>query len=81
VDYLRAAARIRQVWIWPWTDGAECRTNAWVQAQAGATIPWTGFGSSDCRCGSHLTAFRARPHPQWGDDVPGPRLALDIDDR
>jgi Uri superfamily endonuclease len=80
VDYLRAAARIRQVWIWRWTDDAECRTNAWMQTQAGATIPWMGFGSSDCRCGSHLTAFRVRPHPRWGGGVPEPLLALDIED-
>lgn len=80
VDSLRAAARIRQVWIWRWAAGAECRTNAWLQARTGAAIPWPGFGSSDCRCASHLTAFRTRPRPRWGGGVPRPVLVLDIED-
>jgi len=61
VDYLRAVARVAQIWVWPWTDGGECRTNAWIQALPGAVVPWTGFGSSDCGCASHLTAFAEEP--------------------
>lgn len=71
IDYLRAAARSRQVWIWPWTEGAECRANAWIQAVPGAGVPWSGFGSSDCRCDSHLTWFPQAPFAGTAGIGPG----------
>ena len=61
VDYLRAVASLERVWVWPWSPGMECRTNARIQALPGATIPCKGFGSSDCHCGSHLAMFPTEP--------------------
>ena len=61
IDYLRAFARVEQIWLWPWAEGAECRTNGRIQALSGASMPWNGFGSSDCRCVAHLTHFDAEP--------------------
>ena len=61
IDYLRAAARVEEIWIWPWTEGRECRTSARIQALSGAGMPWRGFGSSDCGCASHLTVFAEKP--------------------
>ena len=61
IDTLRAVASIYRIRIRPWGEGVECRTNTLIQALPGATIPWKGFGSSDCRCESHLTVFDEKP--------------------
>ncbi|HJN43494.1 MAG: hypothetical protein CL477_00960 [Acidobacteria bacterium] len=61
VDYLRAHAVLEEVW---YTDDPVRREHAWAAlfAQArGASIPLVGFGSSDCRCVSHLWRFQTRP--------------------
>ena len=67
IDYLRAVARVDQIWIWPWTEGGECRTNGRIQALSGARVPWRGFGSSDCGCAAHLTVFDDNPTVRDGD--------------
>lgn len=66
IDYLRGVARVEHIWVWAWTDAGECRANARVQGLPGAAVPWTGFGSSDCRCRSHLTVFHGKPGPPQG---------------
>ena len=66
IDYLRAEAHVHQVWLWPWTEGAECRTNGRIQALSGANVPWKGFGSSDCNCLAHLTLFGTKPAIRGG---------------
>ncbi len=61
IDYLRREAKILEIW-WSTSDSAgEC---AWHQAASqlpGARIPVRGFGSSDCRCLSHLVYLPQRP--------------------
>ena len=66
IDYLRAVARVEQIWFWPWTERGECRTNGWVQTFSRASVPWRGFGSSDCGCVAHLTAFMDKPTVRHG---------------
>lgn len=73
IDYLRAVARVEQISLWPWAEGAECRTNGGIQALAGASVPWNGFGSSDCSCLAHLTHFDAEPAVR-GTATPGRRV-------
>jgi Uri superfamily endonuclease len=63
VDHLRAVASVSQIWLWPWTVGAECRTNARVRHMPDATYPVKGFGASDCHCWAHLIAFPSEPMP------------------
>jgi Uri superfamily endonuclease len=63
IDCLRAAASVQQVWVWPWTAGGECRTNAMVRHMPDATYPVRGFGASDCRCFAHLVSFPSEPMP------------------
>jgi Uri superfamily endonuclease len=63
VDHLRAVASVRQIWVWRWAPGAECRTGAMVRCMPGAGIPIEGFGASDCRCVSHLVSFPSEPVP------------------
>jgi Uri superfamily endonuclease len=59
IDYLRAAAEVRNVFYTVTDTPLEC---AWSQALAQlpqASIPIPHFGSSDCRsgCAAHLIAF------------------------
>ena len=61
IDYLRARARLEEVW---YCRDAEPREHQWasaVRAMRGAEMPVAGFGSSDCRCRSHLYFFEHRP--------------------
>ncbi len=60
IDFLRGAASVTAIWVWPWADGVECRVSDRVRAMGGG-VPWPGFGSSDCRCPSHLAFFRNAP--------------------
>ena len=62
IDYLAAVARVVDVW---WIDDEvrrECHWAARATVVAGVSIPVPKFGSSDCRCPSHLVqapSFRA----------------------
>ncbi len=61
IDALRAVARPVRVW---WAEGTERRECAWAAALAGlegGSVPVRGFGSSDCRCRSHLIHFSSLP--------------------
>ncbi len=59
VDYLRAKAKLIEIWVAP---GAQRREHLWARALAqvaDGSIP--RFGASDCRCPSHLFRFGRRP--------------------
>jgi len=61
IDYLREVAAVIEVWYLASTARLECR---WYRAAAGmngAQVPVAGFGSSECRCTSHLLYFAAMP--------------------
>ena len=54
IDALTSAVRPEQVW-WAAADGRlECDWTEAALAEPSATMPAPGFGSSDCRCASHL---------------------------
>ena len=60
IDFLTAVAPVSQVW---WTVDAcrwECHWAEAALANQGVTVPAKGFGSSDCRCPSHLVHARSR---------------------
>jgi Uri superfamily endonuclease len=59
MDYLRAVCDLTEVWL---TTG--CHEHTWAKAVAqlpDAVVPMPGFGSSDCRCATHLFWFTRRP--------------------
>ena len=61
IDYLLEHARLVEVWSTASTDRLEC---LWAQAALelpGGEIPVPGFGSSDCRCPSHLIYLVRKP--------------------
>lgn len=53
IDYLTSAAKVTEVWWLVSEERWECR---WAEAIAGmgGEIVARGFGSSDCRCSTHL---------------------------
>jgi len=57
IDYLRAETRLVAVWFARGTRHRECHWSKILERAAGAQIPLDGFGSSDCRCRSHLQYF------------------------
>jgi Uri superfamily endonuclease len=61
IDYLRAHTRLHSVWVN--YDGRR-HEHEWARAMhmvKGATIPFRGFGASDCSCPSHLYFFKGCP--------------------
>lgn len=65
MDYLRPALTLEEIWF---TYDCNHREHQWADVLAGSrrgTIPFAGFGASDCRCKSHLTFFDSRPSGAW----------------
>jgi len=61
IDYLRPRVRLERVWH---SHDRVRREHGWariISALRGATVPIAGFGSSDCRCATHLFFFKRRP--------------------
>ena len=63
IDYLLERAAPVEVWSVASGRRLECLWARAARELPGARIPVPGFGSSDCRCPSHLVHFAARPSP------------------
>lgn len=61
IDYLRAHARLDQLWFLCDVARLEHQWARALEAAPGASIPFPGFGASDCDCSSHLYFFKCRP--------------------
>lgn len=60
IDYLRATTELVDAWC---VYGSRCE-HEWAQSllqNPAAILPFTGFGSSDCDCATHLFFFRRKP--------------------
>lgn len=62
IDYLREESRLVEAW---YTYDAERREHDWLETMIAMNlVPCIGgFGSSDCRCYSHLLRATSRPSP------------------
>ena len=61
IDYLRRKAVVVEIWYVVSGEQFEC---SWYKAALKiphASVPVSGFGSSGCRCGSHLLYFTHKP--------------------
>ena len=61
IDYLRRKCRLTAIW---YMVSSIRREHDWARVLAekkGASIAVPGFGSSDCRCPSHLVFFESAP--------------------
>ncbi|MDP7529373.1 MAG: GIY-YIG nuclease family protein [Candidatus Marinimicrobia bacterium] len=61
VDYLRPQMTLSEIW---YTNDIKKREHDWAKALSsmpGTSIPKRGFGSSDCRCETHLFHYNEMP--------------------
>jgi Uri superfamily endonuclease len=61
IDYLRTEAVIRAIWMERGGQNMEHQWARYLLAQGALCFPVEHFGSSDCRCRSHLFYFKKRP--------------------
>ncbi len=61
IDYLSTAIPIVDVWYSYAEHWHECHWAESVITWAGDQVPFTGFGSSDCRCDAHLVRLQNQP--------------------
>lgn len=61
IDYLTAFARVERILIDVSRRHTECQRHQAVMDRAGAEVIVAEFGSSDCRCRSHLAYFEKKP--------------------
>jgi len=61
IDYLLEHAQLVEVWSITSPARLECLWAQAVQELPGSEIPVPGFGSSDCRCSSHLIHLARKP--------------------
>ncbi|MDW5562601.1 MAG: GIY-YIG nuclease family protein [Methanomassiliicoccus sp.] len=54
IDYLMGMAEDKEALLFPSGDDIECSLAFRLRALPGTAEPIAGFGSSDCRCRSHL---------------------------
>ena len=60
IDYLTSAAPVTEVWRIADDARWECVWARFAVRQAGVSEPVRGFGSSDCRCNTHLVRLTSR---------------------
>jgi len=61
IDYLLESAQVVEVWYAPGGESQECFWCQIAHEMPQSAIPAKGFGSSDCRCPSHLIYFPTPP--------------------
>lgn len=61
IDYLLQHATVTEVWYAVGDERAECRWASTMQDMPRARVVVPRFGSSDCRCRSHLIHFPRPP--------------------
>ncbi len=62
IDYLLPHAKILSIHVFKASKEWECRLSRRLARLEGARVIMKGFGSSDCRCPSHLYYFPSKPH-------------------
>ena len=61
IDYLSSALELKEIW---YTCDPVHREHQWatiISNNRGSSAPLAGFGSSDCRCNTHLSFFKSKP--------------------
>jgi sugar fermentation stimulation protein A len=62
IDWLTQVARVEEIWVDIRPKSAECECHRRVLSLPGSRTLIPRFGSSDCRCPSHLVFFHKRPN-------------------
>ncbi len=61
VDYIRPYTLIDEIWFFPGREKLEHLAASALQSLPSAFVAAENFGSSDCRCESHLFRFNGKP--------------------
>ena len=61
IDYLLRQAGLREVWYVEDRERRECAWAKLLEDLPGSEVPVPGFGTSDCRCRSHLFVLTSCP--------------------
>ena len=77
VDYLRHHAFITDIWYAYSSNRMECLWSSLLINASKAKTPIIGFGSSDCKCRTHLTFFLEKP---LIEEIISPISYLDVSD-
>jgi Uri superfamily endonuclease len=72
IDYLLRVGRIVEVKRYDGGELSECELNARVEELPGSRVVAPHFGSSDCRCATHLLYFTRNPGEKLGGPRTGP---------
>jgi len=76
IDYLLDRAEVRSVIAIPTNrKSTECEVLRALATCEGASVPVDGFGSSDCKCRSHLVCF-GEADPEWVAVMISMRLSM-----
>jgi Uri superfamily endonuclease len=78
IDHLRAHAEPVEIWYTEGTRRYECDWARALTQLPGASVVASGFGASDCRCGTHLVRFAARPGIAAFSGRLGERVELEV---
>lgn len=73
IDHLSEVASGREALLFPSDEDRECTLNAMVATLPESRIVLKGFGSSDCRCITHLHLLSAKGE-ELLRGMPGPRM-------
>ena len=71
IDYLLQQAQLVDVWSIASADRLECLWAQAAQHLPGSETPVPGFGSSDCRCPSHLICLGMTPNHSESSELVG----------
>ena len=77
IDYLLMHSRIVEVWVVLAEERLECLLAQTALSLLGSAVPATGFGSSDCRCRTHLIHFPEKPEWKTFQTAVGPNITLE----
>ncbi|MFQ5540513.1 MAG: DUF123 domain-containing protein [Candidatus Binatia bacterium] len=61
IDWLTKVAQMEEIWVDFRPEISECESHRLILSVPDANRPFRGFGSSDCRCHSHLAHFDKMP--------------------
>ena len=76
IDYLRAHTKVEEICYRLDTRRLEHVWAEHIGLAKGASVPLVGFGSTDCRCKSHLVFFEQRPLRERFRQVVGTRFRI-----
>jgi Uri superfamily endonuclease len=60
IDYFLKYGKVVDIYLYPENEKTECEINQRALALNNAKLIMPKFGSSDCRCSTHLVYFKTR---------------------